>query len=126
MEPESAGGAPHRRWIEAAHRASTADHLLSEVSFSLAGNNLNVDRVGLDDSGVTLEYRGKSVFVPWDELEPSKWQEGRGYVVLKAKKGTPARGGAWVLDRAMGRAVLEDPRWRFPEYSRTAIPEWLS
>jgi hypothetical protein len=114
------------QWVEATRRSTTGDHLLASLTFDLAGNRVNVDRIGLDDSGLIIEYRGHSVVLPWAEVEPSKWQIGRGFVVLKAREGTPPRGGAWVLDRAMGRAVLEDDLWPFPDYARRVIPRWLT
>lgn len=130
LAPGVNGAAPsssaEAQWLESTPRRRPVDRLVSIATFGFAGNRVSVDRVGISTEGVTFVFGGKSVMIPWPELVPSKMQLGRGYVVVKAKEGTPPLGGAWAVDRAQGRAILTHPNWGFPGYSRAVIPKWLT
>jgi hypothetical protein len=114
------------RWLESTPPRRSIDRLISLATFGLAGNRVTVEKVRIATTGVTFVFGGRSEMVPWQELVPSKWQLGKGYVVLKTKDGTPPRGGAWAVDRMQAMAILTHPNWGFPEYSRSVIPKWLA
>jgi hypothetical protein len=100
--------------------------LVVYASFTAAGNRTDVESVGVSKQGVSFVRKGQTTMVPWGELAPSKMQYGRGYLVLKAKDGTPRRGGPWVVNAEQGRAILSNPSWPDPKYAREVVPLWLT
>ena len=114
------------RWIPTSGKPDLGQKVLVYASFTAAGNRVDVDCVGLSGTGVTFVRKGTSITIPWTELVPSRWQYGKGYLVLKAKGGTPQRGGPWVVNAEQGRAILTDTRWPDLGYSQRVIPMWLS
>ncbi|MCI4345918.1 MAG: hypothetical protein L3K07_04110 [Thermoplasmata archaeon] len=117
---------PEPLWIRTAREPTRKDRILGFTTLFAAGNRVTVDRVGLSPQGVVFDTKGKTAFVSWAELVPSKMQYGQGYLILMAKEGTPPRGGAWVVDSAQGRAILSHPNWTDAAYARSVIPKWLT
>ena len=113
------------KWIRTAHPPTPRSKLLVFASFAAAGNRADVESVGLSNLGVTFVRKGRATTIPWGEIVPSKWQYGRGYLVLKTKERTQARSGPWVVDAVQGRAILTHPGWTDPRYAHVVIPKWL-
>ncbi len=114
------------RWIATSKIPTAGQKVLVYASFTALGNRVDVEAVGVSAAGVAFVRKGNATTIPWTELVPSRLQYEKGYLVLKAKTGTPARGGPWVVNSEQGRAILTEPHWPDPTYARKVITDWLS
>ncbi|MGI0070800.1 MAG: hypothetical protein ACRECT_01810 [Thermoplasmata archaeon] len=89
-------------------------------------NRADADRVGLTPEGVTFEREGMAVTIAWSDLLPSETRRGKGMLVLSARPAASQEPGSWTEDAAQAKAILTDPEWRDPAFSREFISNWLS